>query len=492
MIKIGNTPLKRLEKFWNHALFHPTDAIEDPWGKRILDRMAADGAIKTIRIYAMLEDIAYIDGEGNIAYDFRISDLRLDYLIEKGFDVLLAYGGMPACIAADPALYNTAAKNATRYKGKQFITSPPKDYALWEELCYEYTKHLVERYGEARVATWHAHCWNEPDGAFFMTNLKYGEYIEKSTEYCKLYDAFVRGVRRASKGLRVGGPALAEGHQFFDRFMAHVRESGVEMNYIALHTYGTGVSLINNGKRPIAVENHFRITLDAYMETIKKYGFEDTELIIDEWGASAQGYYNVEECPGLLFREHEVFSAYFTKFIAKLIEKGYPISKLMICLSGQHEMVTDFSGFRNFFTLNFIAKPIYNVHLMTSYLGEYLLEAECDTESTYVIPTRDEDGGLAVLLSYCSEFFSEDLPTITEELHFDGGIRDKTVTVYCIDKTHTNPYRAWERAGNPVIEGDVLRALREEGRLKPIKVQKGDEPITLPLSPNATYLVTVK
>ena len=54
MIKIGAEPLKKQEKFWNHALFHPTDAIEDPWGRRILDRMAEDGAIKTIRIYAML------------------------------------------------------------------------------------------------------------------------------------------------------------------------------------------------------------------------------------------------------------------------------------------------------------------------------------------------------------------------------------------------------------------------------------------------------
>ena len=492
MIKIGNTPLKKQEKFWNHALFHPSDAIEDAWGKRILDRMAKDGAIKTIRLYAMLEDIAYDDGEGGIAYDFRISDLRLDYLIEKGYDILLAYGGMPACIAEDPSLYNTAAKNSTRYKGKQFITSPPKDYVLWEELCYEYTKHLVERYGEERVSTWHCHCWNEPDGAFFMTNLKYGEYEQKSTEYCKLYDAFVRGVRRASGGIRVGGPALAEGHAFFDRFMAHVKESGVDLDYIALHTYGTGVSLINNGKRPIAVENHFKFTIDPYMEIIKKYGFEDTELIIDEWGASAQGYYNVEECPGLLFREHEVYSAYFTKFISRLIESGYPISKLMICLSGQHEMVTDFSGFRNFFTLNFIAKPIYNAHLMTSMLGDQLVSAEYDNQSIYTVPTKDGDGGYALLLTYCTDLFEEALPPIDETVSFAEDISDKTVSIYCIDKEHTNPYRTWERAGKPEIEGEFLKQLRDEGRLLPIKTQKGSEPISLRLSGNATYLITVK
>ena len=145
MIKINNEIIKKQPKFWNHVLFHPTDAIEDPWGKRILDRMAKDGAIKTIRIYSMFEDIVYEGEDGKICYDFRVSDLRLDYLIEKGYEPLIAYGGMPDCIAANKNLQASVSKNKTRYKGKMWNTSPPKDYVLWEEICYEYTKHLVER-----------------------------------------------------------------------------------------------------------------------------------------------------------------------------------------------------------------------------------------------------------------------------------------------------------------------------------------------------------
>ena len=64
MIKISNRIIKKQPKFWNHALFHPTDAIEDPWGRRILDRISKDGAIKTIRIYSMFEDILYRNEEG--------------------------------------------------------------------------------------------------------------------------------------------------------------------------------------------------------------------------------------------------------------------------------------------------------------------------------------------------------------------------------------------------------------------------------------------
>ena len=76
MIKITDKIIKKQQNFWNHALFHPTDAIEDAWGKRLLDRFAADCAVRTVRIYAMLEDIVYLDENGKLQYDFRVSDLR--------------------------------------------------------------------------------------------------------------------------------------------------------------------------------------------------------------------------------------------------------------------------------------------------------------------------------------------------------------------------------------------------------------------------------
>ena len=489
MIKIEKEVIKKQPKFWNHALFHPTDAIEDPWGRRILDRMAADGAIKTLRIYAMFEDIVYIGENGEICYDFRLSDLRLDYLLEKGYDLLIAYAGMPDCIALSSDFKVTAAKNKTRYKGKMWNSAPPKDYAIWEELCYEYTKHLVERYGEETVAKWHCQCHNEPENAYWMKNVP--EVELKCREYCKLYDAFVRGVRRASKGIRVGGPALSHKAEFLDLFLTHIKQSGVELNYLALHTYGTMVKYLNDGSRPLATENHFVYRLDPYMEVVRRHGFENVEMILDEWGASAQGFCNVEECPALLFREHEMYAAYFTKFTYQLVASGLNVSKMMICLSGQHEMVCDFSGFRNFFTLNFIAKPIYNAHLMTSKMGELLVESRAEKENVFVLSTKDEADNYSVLLSYCSEHFDEDLPELVEEVVFADDVSDKTVTVYCIDKENNNPYRMWERAGKPEMSEEMLKALREEGKLKPTSTQKGSEPLQLKLTPNCTYLIMV-
>ena len=211
MIRIGNTVTRQVQKFWNHCLFHPTDAVEDAWGKRILDRIAEDGAIGTVRIYAMLEDIVYRDENGVLQYDFRINDLRLDYLVEKGYDLLIAYAGVPDCMAVSTEFKRASAFNATRYKGKMWNTSPPADMAEWEAVCYEYTRHIVERYGIETVSRWHLHCFNEPDiPSFFLSQLPAGHEEERAAAYCPMYKAFVKGLRRVSERLTMGGPALAK------------------------------------------------------------------------------------------------------------------------------------------------------------------------------------------------------------------------------------------------------------------------------------------
>ena len=493
MIKIHDKALKKLPKFWNSCVFHPTDAIEDPWGRRILDRMAKDGAISMVRIYSMFEDVVYLDEDGGLCYDFRLSDLRLDYLMEKGFDLLISYAGIPDCIASSLSSKTSVSKNKTRYKGKLWNAAPPRDYALWEEICYEYTKHNVERYGIETVAKWRCQCFNEPDiNLFFLPELGENENANqvRLAEYCKLYEAFERGVRRVSERICIGGPAFGVHIAFLEGFLDHVKEKQLKLDFVSLHGYGTTPHALNNGSRPYAVSS-LTDMFGKYIDTIYAHGFPQVTVLIDEWGMASAGFYNKEECPLLMARETEVCSAYFIKLIAEFIRLGFPVEMLAICLSGQHEMVEDFSGFRNFFTLNFIAKPIYNAHLMTSKIYDHLVLADCGNKNVFTIPTKNNEGDYAVLLTYSTENFEDDLPTITREMVFDDDISDKIVTVYCIDKVHTNPYRMWERAGKPDMTEERIKELRDEGKMKPVKVQSGSETLSLKLTSNCTYLITV-
>ena len=492
MIRIENRVLRTQKNFWNHCLFHPTDAVEDAWGRRILDRMAKDRAVRSIRVYAMLEDIVYIGEEGELKYDFRLSDLRLDYLVGLGYDLVLAYAGIPDCLASSLDGRTSNAKGGTRYKGKMWNTAPPKDISLWEEVCYEYTKHLVERYGEGMLSRWRCHCFNEPDEpSFFLANLTKEDVGERVDAYFPMYEAFVRGVRRATASIPVGGPALSDKMEFLEGFLSRVKASGVELNYISLHFYGTRPAYLNAGERLSAVANANQ--QKAKYEIIKRCGFGDTPIIADEWGAATNGFFNSEECKILMFRETEVNSAYFVTLIDELMRSELPVERLMICLSGQHEMTEDFTGFRNFFTLNFIAKPIYNSYVLTSRLYENLLSASHDNELVRVIPMRSDGGRYAVALTYASEHFDEDIPERAERVRFPEDIVGRRVTVWCIDREHTNPYRLYQKMGISTPSEEQIRLLREEGRLKPAsEFVATDTDVEITMTANSVFLITVE
>jgi len=492
MIRIHDQEIRKQKNFWCQCVFHPTDAVEDPWGRRILDQMSKDGAINTVRIYSMFEDIVYLDAQGKLCYDFRLSDLRLDYMVEKGYDLLIAYAGMPDCIATTTKNVNIGAKNKTRYKGKLWNTAPPKDYALWEEICYEYTKHNVERYGIETVSRWKCQCFNEPDHTYLLSELKDENAWEARLQvYCKLYEGFEKGIRRVSERITIGGPSLAISRPFLAGLLDYIKEHDLKMDFISTHYYGTSPRMMREKIRPIMVSS-LMARHAAYLDILHEHGFDHLPILMDEWGMACAGFANKEECPDLMVREHEVFSAFYVRFIRTLLDLPKPPEALMICLSGQHEMVEDFSGFRNFFTLNFIRKPIYNAHALAARLKDGLLTAETETDDISVIPTKDENGNYAVMLSYANNLCEDTLPARDEEIVFAKDLSDKTITVYCIDKDHTNPYRVWERAGSPEMTDELLKVLHEEGEIKPFKVQSGSEPLVLHLTANATYLITAE
>lgn len=442
--------VKKLHNFWNHIHFHPTDAIEDDWGRNILDNVAKDNVANTVRMYAMLEDIVTMDENGNLKYDFTLNDARIDYMLSKGFNLLISYNFMPPCISSDPDELATVCKNNTRYKGKFIITSPPKDWALWEEVCFKYTEHIVERYGIEEVSKWYLQCFNEPDIPwFFMKNCT--DMQVRIENYCKLYDAFERATRRVSEKLKIGGPALASKVEFLDALLKHLKENNRKIDYICFHAYGTVPELIENGEKPLSVYNIvnkvFRVC-----DICKIHGFENTPLIIDEWGASGIGFCNIDDFPSLIFRETEVYSAYYARLIMACNTYNLPLDKILICLSGQHELNTEFSGFRGFFTLSGFKKPIYNAYALAAKLGDEQIAAvtALDDHKLNVLPTRCADGHLALLFVYSSDHFDYQLPELNVELKLEG-TDAKNYRLWTIDEENANGYGAYKKMGSPEV-----------------------------------------
>ncbi len=463
--------IRKVENFWNNIHFHPTDAIEDMWGQFVLDNIAKDNVAKYIRMYSMFEDIVTKDSEGNLCYDYTLTDERIDYLMSKGFKLLICFNFMPPCIASDP--YFNSGLN--RYKTKCVNSSAPADYNDWAEICYQYTKHLVERYGVEEVSSWYFHCWNEPDGGYWLNRMGNGEYdrlglTDKVDEYIKLYDYFQYGVHRACDKVKVGGPSAAGSDRFIETFVQHFAdginsvtgEKGTRIDFFSIHVYSQGLYSGLPNKTFMSPDNIIQ-RLHTLTDMYRRYGFGDKEVLVDEWGASGGGFISADKDPIMIFRECEYFSAFLFKLIDRVMndEKLDKISRMMICLSGQHESIKDFDGFRSFFTLSNYKKPIYNAYALAAKLGENVVEVEMDESDEHigVIPTVDENGNVKIAVYYMIDEVLK--PLDTKRIHVKiKGVEGKYILKhYRIDEHISNSYGAWKCLGKPA---NVVRTEKEE------------------------------
>jgi len=439
----GKTPLRN---FWNHIHFHPTDAIEDEWGIEILDQVAADKVAKSVRMYAMLEDIVTMDDDGNLCYDFTLNDARLDYMIEKGFDILICYNFIPPCIALNKDEINSVSVRSTRYKGKMIVTSPPRDYALWEEVCYRYTEHIVARYGEERVSQWLLQCFNEPDiGVFWMRDKDaITELDERLDEYMKLYRSFVSGIEKVSKNLKLGGPVRACVQEFMDKFLKRVAEENLRLDYVTFHAYGTSPDFINEGS---CLLNHANSLPDinGVLELCEKYGFSHLPIVIDEWGAASMGFYTLEKCPQLLMRDNEEYAAYFAKMITLYSDENLAVDRIMMCLSGQHDWADEeFRGSRSLFSKSGYPKPIYNAYKLSAMLKNNKLANENPNSDVSVLATEDDAGNISILLGYASEHYDQKMPVAELKLALQNP-GDYKAYIWRIDVETANAMAAYEK-----------------------------------------------
>jgi hypothetical protein len=106
-------------------------------------------------------------------------------------------------------------------------------------------------------------------------------------------------------------------------------------------------------------------------------------------------------------------------------------------------------------------------------------------------PTKNENGDYSIFMTYCTEGFSEDAPTIVQELFFDKKVIGRNSRIWCIDKQSSNPYRMYDRMGKPEMTDELVKILKAEGNIKPLCEFEAKENIKLELSANAVYLVEI-
>ncbi len=196
--------------------------------RRDLRMLKAATDVRYVRFHAIFHDEVGVydeDPQGRPLYNWSYVDQIYDGLLANGVRPFVELSFMPRKLAA------SLTPHAFWY---QPLPSPPKSYDQWEELVYNFARHLVDRYGADEVAQWYFEVWNEPNIDFWTGQPKQATYFE-------LYDHAARAIKRANPRLRVGGPATAQAAWVSD-MIAHAVEANVPLDFVSTHVYANDSS----------------------------------------------------------------------------------------------------------------------------------------------------------------------------------------------------------------------------------------------------------
>jgi xylan 1,4-beta-xylosidase len=408
----------------------------------------------------------YTEKDGKPVYDFNIVDRIIDTYIARGIHPYLEIGFMPEAMTAAPegTPYRKPWKPGVEYKG---ITAgwsyPPRDYAKWAELVYQWTRHCVERYGRAEVERWYFEVWNEPNLDFY--------WLGTPEDFYRLHDYAIDAVRRALPTARTGGPDVAgAGGALMDGFLKHVTTGknyatgkvGTPTDFLSFHAKGQPT--VEDGHVRMGISNQLKTADEAFAKIAAVPQLAHKPIVIgenDPEGCAA--------CPGPqnAYRNGTMYSSYTAASYARLWELARRRDvKLEGALTWAFTFVGQpwFAGYRQLATRG-VDLPVLNAFRLLSHLGPEQISATSSAEAPLddivtngvrskpdvgVLATRSETGSLRILLWH---YRDDDVPGPAAELHLSvkgvPGGRVPQARVWRVDSQHGDAFSAWQAMGSP-------------------------------------------
>jgi xylan 1,4-beta-xylosidase len=250
-------------------------ALRDSY-RRDLRQVKEVTGLKYVRFHGIFHDEVGVYSEneqGQPEYNFSYVDQIYDGLLAAGVRPFVELSFMPKALAA---------KNMPHAFWYKPNVSPPKDWAKWDALIAELAKHLVARYGIDEVSQWYFEVWNEPNLSGFWEGGDQKAYFE-------LYDLTSKTIKDVDPKLRVGGPSTA-GAAWVPEFLAHVKQSGAQVDFVTTHTYGVqGGFLDENGKSDTKLDpspDAMIADVRHVREQISSSAFPGLPLYFTEWSSS--------------------------------------------------------------------------------------------------------------------------------------------------------------------------------------------------------------
>jgi xylan 1,4-beta-xylosidase len=401
------------------------------------------------------------DANGQPVYNWTIVDRIFDTYLQRGVRPYAQIGFMPKEMSIKPEPYqhkwNPARGYNEIYTGWSY---PPKDYAKWGELAYQWAKHCVEKYGKAEVESWYWETWNEAN---------IGYWHGTPAEFRKLHDYAIDGVKRALPTARVGGPDTAgSGGRFTREFLEHCLRGtnyatgkiGTPIDFISFHAKGAPIN--TNGHVRMGIAAQLRTVEDGFRIVASYPELKSKPIVIGESDpegcAACQG-------PQLAYRNGTMYSSYTAAVFARkldLAEKHGVNLEGALTWAFEFEDQPYFAGFRSLAS-NGLDKPVLNVFRMFSKMKGDRLAIESDhalkLEDITQAGVRNEpdvgalasrDGNKTSVMVW--HYHDDDIPGPDAEIVLQiTGLSNGEAKLdhYRIDQEHSNSFEAWKKMGSP-------------------------------------------
>jgi xylan 1,4-beta-xylosidase len=490
-----------LRPIWNYFGYDEPNYTYAPNGKKLLGELAAlSSAPVYIRVHNLLTSgdgsaslkwgstNAYTeDKDGHPVYRWTIVDHIFDTFHAAGIKPIVEIGFMPEALSTHPEPYRhnfPKGSIGSIYTGWAY---PPRDYAKWSELVFQFTRHLRERYGDAEVKTWLWEVWNEPDIDYWKGTPE---------EYFKLYDFTADAVLRAFPEARIGGPdSTGPGNphaaEFLRQFLEHCAhqtnyatgKTGSPLRFVSFHPKGSPKWLGDHVQMGIArqltaIKNGFQI-----VASFKEW--RQTPIVLGESDPEGCAACSAQENPQNAYRNGELFASYTAEAMNSIyaLASSEHVNFLgAVTWSFEFEDQPYFAGFRELAS-NGLDKPVLNAFRMLGMLGDERLQvtssAALPTDDVVLngvrarpditaIATRTDHGIQLLIWNYHDDNLPA--PDAPIDLTIEGLPPDVTRALsehFRIDAHHSNSFAVWKQMGSPQSPSPVqYQDLQDAGQLQ--------------------------
>jgi xylan 1,4-beta-xylosidase len=466
----ANAPSHPFPHFWEH-MFGSGRAVlsmRESYRNDLRDvKKITD--VQYIRFHGIFMDELQVydeDEKGNVVYNFSYIDQIYDGLLQNGVRPFVELSFMPKKLAAKNALH------AFWYKQN---VSPPKDWGRWDDLIFQFTKHLVDRYGVKEVSNWYFEVWNEP-------NLDFWTGDPKQDTYWELYDHTAKAVKRANESLRVGGPSTAQA-AWVDALIKHCKENNIPLDFVSSHVYGNDSSSDVFGTHEVIARDKFVCrAVKKVHDQIQASDRTTIPLIWSEFNAS-------------FFNEPAVTdSTYMGPWMADTIRQCDGLVNEMSywtfsdVFEEQGVVKRPFYGGFGLIAAGDIPKPAFNAFKVLHFLGDKRIELNSDS----ALVTRRKDGALVIALwNLVAPDASGPAKTVILDVK---NAKSSSVSLWRVDRQHGDVRVAYEAMGSPQYPTmDQLAKLRKESELPgPEKAKLNGGKLSVEIPSQGLVVIEVK